>query len=246
MASTHTVALCCALKLRKIHSSSSSSHGRRLIERNRREKKNQLHIQDLTTHLFSVALPNKRCTNTAEHCLVVKTQVSLCVFIFWFGSALRRADSDLGGCSLYPAKPVSSYRAGNVTPLSVIVFAFTSGGGTRANGDMSISTKTASLSTADRRRLPGSTGVFTMKIKWDVYTISAEGEKQVCDNMNKIWELLMICILMTHHHANQFILWPQIADWCRAMRVRGNALRELRKKKKKRSEDCTEITRRLK
>lgn len=146
-------------------------------------------------------------------------------------------DSDLGGCSIYPEKPVSSYRAGNVTPFSVIVFAFTSDGSAHANGDMSISTlkknKTASLSTADRRRFPGSTCVFTMKIKWDVYTISAEGEKQVCDNMNKIWELLMICILMTHHHANQFVLWPQIADWCRAMRVCGNALGELRKNFKK-------------
>ena len=56
--------------------------------------------------------------------------------------------------------------------------------------------------------------VYNEKIKWDVYTISAEGEKQVCDNMNKICELLMISILMTNHHANQFILWPQIADWC--------------------------------
>lgn len=51
----------------------------------------------------------------------------------------------------------------------------------------------------------------------NVYTILAEGEKQVCDNMNKIWELLMISILMTNHHANQFVLWPQIADWCREM-----------------------------
>lgn len=166
---------------------------------------------------------------------------------YFLGLVLRR--NGAGGCSIYPAKPVSSYCAGNVTPFSVIVFAFTSGGGTYANGDMSISTlkKNASLSTADRRRFPGSTGVFTKKIKWDVYTISAEGEKQVCDNMNKIWELLMICILMTHHHANQFVLWPQIADWCRAMRVRGNALGELRKKyKKKHSEDRTEITRQLK
>lgn len=38
-----------------------------------------------------------------------------------------------------------------------------------------------------------------------MYTIQAEGEKQVCDNMNKICESLMISILMTNHHANQFI-----------------------------------------
>lgn len=36
-----------------------------------------------------------------------------------------------------------------------------------------------------------------------MYTNSAEGEKQVCDNMNKICELLLISILMTNHHANQ-------------------------------------------
>lgn len=59
------------------------------------------------------------------------------------------------------------------------------------------------------------TSMFTVKIKWDVYTISAEEGKQVCDNMNKICELLMISILMTNHHDNQFILSPEIAHWCR-------------------------------
>lgn len=58
------------------------------------------------------------------------------------------------------------------------------------------------------------TCMFTVKIKGDVCMILAEGEKQVCDNMNKICELLMISILMTNHHANQFILCPQITGWC--------------------------------
>lgn len=56
-----------------------------------------------------------------------------------------------------------------------------------------------------------------------VKKISAEGEKQGSDNMNKICELLTISILMTNHHANQFILCPQIADWCWEIWVHGNA-----------------------
>lgn len=70
------------------------------------------------------------------------------------------------------------------------------------------------VSTVHSQQVTTLTCMFTINIEWEVYTIPAEGEKQLCDNMNKICELLMISILMTYHHANQFILWPQIAEGC--------------------------------
>lgn len=73
----------------------------------------------------------------------------------------------------------------------------------------------------------GSTQVFTIKIKrinWMCTQFRQGGvEKQTRHSLNKIWELLMICILMTHHHANQFVLWPQIADGCRTAPAHASA-----------------------
>lgn len=105
------------------------------------------------------------------------------------------------------------------------------------NGD----TCTACQSHSSYRRLSEVitvTSMFTIKIKWDVYTISAEEGKQVCDNMNKICELLMISILMTNHHDNQFILSPEIAHWCREIGIHEKCIL----KSEKCSENGAEIT----
>lgn len=46
--------------------------------------------------------------------------------------------------------------------------------------------------------------------------------------MNKICELLLISMLMTNRHANQLLLWPQIADWCRETWMGEHASPQLR------------------
>lgn len=45
--------------------------------------------------------------------------------------------------------------------------------------------------------------------------------------MNKICELLLISMLMTNRHANQLILGPQSADWCREMSLQLRKVPEL-------------------
>lgn len=56
-----------------------------------------------------------------------------------------------------------------------------------------------------KKQTPGRSVCLQLKNKVGHVHSHSREEKQVCDKMNKICELLMICILMTNHHANHLV-----------------------------------------